>query len=107
MTTPTPPSRAGHDAAVIAYCQSRITLELEHGEIERYHRDDCDALAGSHIYDCDCDGPERLEAMLRGDLQVLGILEQWSVVELSASMRQMLDAIAAQFASRPDFPVWP
>lgn len=104
MTTPTP--RAGHDAALLAYCRSRIELELQHGDVERYHRDDCERLMSLDTFNsrCDCDGPERFEALLRGDLEVLAILEQWSVVELSVSMRQMLDAIASQFASRHDFP---
>jgi hypothetical protein len=124
MTTTTP-SRAGYDAAVIAYCRSRIELELLHGEIERYHRDDCASHraktadvrdATTHeliaqiragVFDCDCDGPERLAALLQGDLQVLAILEQWSTVELSASMRKMLDAIAKPFAGRVDFPAQP
>ena len=114
MTTPTPACRAGDDAAVIAYCRSRIELELQHGELERYHSVECATLP-TLIYDrhvrvlelCDCDGPERLAALLQGDLQVLAILEQWSAVELSASMRTMLDAIAKPFAGRADFPARP
>jgi hypothetical protein len=106
--------------AVAAYVDSRITLQLEHGELPRYHRDDCASLgAGTEIRAaytdelvrtvpdaCDCDGSELLEDQLRAIRA--GIREITAVMERNGSLQlpmgRVLWALAEPWRDRADFP---